>query len=374
VPRVRRVALNALFLAPGESGGPETYLRGLVPALAREFPQVEMDLFTTGSGARALESDGWAHIVRLHALPTEEHRRLRRQLSEQVLLPVAAVRNGAELLHNLASTGPISTPRLRAVLTLHDVTFMRVATFGRATTWGMTRIVSLAARDADALITGAAAARDEICAALGLAPADFQVVPHGVSLNGSGRPEGEDSVRAALGLDDRRLVLCVGALRPHKNQELLVRAAALLDDDVRVLLVGHQEEYAQRLGALARDLGVADRVLMLGWLADGRLERLWSMAACAAFPTRGEGFGLPLAEAMARGVPVACSDIPVLREVGGEVPAYFDPDDPRSAADAIATCLGDPARGGRGRERAERFTWERAAQGTMEAYERAMAF
>ena len=64
------------------------------------------------------------------------------------------------------------------------------------------------------------------------------------------------------------------------------------------------------------------------YVPDAELEALWGMAGCAAFPTRGEGFGLPVVEAMARGVPVACSDIPVLREVGGELPRCFDPGRP----------------------------------------------
>jgi glycosyltransferase involved in cell wall biosynthesis len=76
---------------------------------------------------------------------------------------------------------------------------------------------------------------------------------------------------------------------------------------------------------------------------------------------------------MVRGVPVACSDIPVLREVGGEVPHYFDPHDARSAADAISAALSNDERVALGRARAATFTWERAAVGTFGAYERAVA-
>jgi glycosyltransferase involved in cell wall biosynthesis len=370
---VESVALNALFLAPGDSGGPETYLRELVSALANEYPGLRLVLFTTGSGRRALAADGFGQIAELRALPAEEYRRARRQFAEQILLPVAARRAGVRLLHSLASTGPIRTPGLASVVTVHDVTFIRIGTFGRATTWGMRQVVTRAARDADALIAVSAAARDDICRAIALDPARFTIVPHGAGPVPRGEPADERAVRAHLGLDGRRLVLCVAALRPHKNQELLVRATPHLPEDVLVVLAGRQEPYAERLRELSRELRVDERVRLAGYLPEPELERAWLLASCAAFPTRAEGFGLPVLEAMARGVPVACSDIPALRELGGEVPRYFDPDDPAGAARAVAASLGDRERGRRGAERAKRFSWSEAARGTMEAYERAVA-
>jgi glycosyltransferase involved in cell wall biosynthesis len=368
---VQSVALNAMFLAPGDSGGPETYLRELVRALAAEYPQLCITVLTTGSGGRALRADGYEELADVRALPAEEYSRFRRQFAEQLLVQVHARRAGAELLHSLASTGPVRTPGLASVVTLHDVTFMHMPTFGRVTTWGMSQVVSRAARDADSLIAVSAAARDEICATLGLDPAAFTVVPHGVGPVPRAEPAPEPALRERLGLGDGRLVLCVAALRPHKNQELLIRALPELPADVTVVLAGRQEDYAETLRGLASALGVDDRLRLSGYLSDAELERLWSMTSCAAFPTRAEGFGLPVLEAMARGVPVACSDIPVLREVGGDVPQYFDPHDPVDAARAIEAGLEGRRDGGR--ERAARFTWEAAAHGTWAAYERALA-
>ena len=117
---------------------------------------------------------------------------------------------------------------------------------------------------------------------------------------------------------------------------------------------------------------MAERVRFLDYVPDRDLEALWRIADCAAFPTLGEGFGLPVLEAMQRGVPVACSDIPVLREVGLELPFYFDPRDSQSAAAAISAALRDRSRTDAGRSHAATFTWERAANGTFEAYERAI--
>jgi glycosyltransferase involved in cell wall biosynthesis len=237
----------------------------------------------------------------------------------------------------------------------------------------MTQVVRRAAHDADSLIAVSSAARDEICSTLGIDPSRFTVVPHGVGDVPRAEPAAEPQLRQRLGLPGGgRIVLCVAAVRPHKNQELLVRTLPRLPDDVTLVLAGRHEPYADRVREVASELGVADRLRLTGYLSDGELERLWSLADCAAFPTRAEGFGLPVLEAMARGVPVACSDIPVLREVGGDVPEYFDPSDPEAAGAAITAVLSDPGSGARGTERAGRFSWADAARGTMEAYERAL--
>jgi glycosyltransferase involved in cell wall biosynthesis len=373
VPVPRHVVLNALFLEPGASGGPETYLRGLAPALSRLRPEARLTVVTTRSGAAALARDGWPRWCGVWSLPCEEGQRGRRQLAEQILLPAFARRLGADLLHSLASIGPIRTPGLAHVVTVHDVTFLRMRTFGRVTTWGMGQVIARASRDADALISGTAVARDTICAALGLPPDAFTVVHHGVDGAAASSPASPAEVRARYGLGDRRVVLCVAAKRPHKNQELLVRAARMLPGDAVIVLAGHPEPYDAELRALAAELGVADRVVFADWVPAEHLEGLWALAGCAAFPTRAEGFGIPVIEALGRGVPVAASDLPVLREVADDLPRWFDADDPAAAAAAIVAALEDPGDVvTAGPAWAARFTWEAAARGTWTAYERAL--
>jgi glycosyltransferase involved in cell wall biosynthesis len=367
---LRTVGINALFLDPGRSGGPETYLRELVGALVDEAPRIRFVVITTRRGAAALVHDGWQQRAELIALPADEGERVRRQVAEQLLLPRLAQRRRFDVLHSLASVAPI-VARVPHVITLHDTTFMRLRTFGALTTYGMQLVISQAAPRADALLTGSAAARDEICAALGLAPERFVVVPHGLGRTRTVASSDHDDVRRRHGLDGDRLVLCVAAKRPHKNQEVLVRAAPLLGDRTDVLLAGHPEPYDEELRRIAAEDG-ATRVRFADYVSDADLEALWELAACAVFPTLAEGFGLPVVEAMARGVPVACSDLPVLREVGGDVPCYFDPHDPASVASAAETAIREaPARIPAGRERASEFSWSAAARATLEAYERA---
>jgi glycosyltransferase involved in cell wall biosynthesis len=369
---VTHLLLNALFLDPGGSGGPETYLRGLAPALQNARPGTRITVATTRSGAEALRADGWDSWAGIRALPCEEGQRGRRQLCEQLLLPALARRIRADLVHSLASVAPIRTPGTPHVITLHDVTFFRESTFSGLTTFGMRQVVSRAARHADALIAVTQAAQDEIVHELDLDSTRFSVVHHGATLPGRppALPEGE--VRERLRLRDRRVVLCVAAKRPHKNQELLVRAAAQLPDDVVVVLAGHPEPYDAELRSLAGGLGVDGSVLFADYVPDDELEALWEMAGCAAFPTRAEGFGMPVLDALARGVPVACSDLAVLREVGGDLPCFFDPDDPADAARKVAEALTLPHPLPGAGEWAGRFSWDAAAAGTWRAYDRAL--
>jgi glycosyltransferase involved in cell wall biosynthesis len=185
-------------------------------------------------------------------------------------------------------------------------------------------------------------------------------------------PTPGERVRARYDLAGAKVVLCVAAKRPHKNQELLVRAAPLLDADTVIVLAGHAEPYELALRALADELDVARRIRFLDYVSDPDLEGMWSIAECAAFPTLSEGFGIPVIEALAHGVPVAASAIPVLREIGADLPHYFDPHDPLGAAQAIRAACADERARAQGPVHAARFTWAGSAQGTYETYERVL--
>ncbi len=368
------IAVNAMFLDPGVSGGVETYVRALVPTMAQLAPAARFIVFTTGRGSTALRADPAFAGVEIVRLPAEEGQRLRRLRAEQLALPRAARRRGADLLWSTASVAPVR-PGMRSAITLHDVTMFEHATFGRLTTTAMRLTMETPARHADVLISGSAAARDRACAVFGLDPSRFVVVPHG-----AGRPPAdlvavtpELKVRERYGLSGARVVLCVAAKRPHKNQELLVRAMTSLPEDVVLVLAGHPEPYDTDLRELARTSGVDRRVRFADYVPDADLEALFALADVAAFPTRAEGFGLPVVEAMARGVPVVAADIPVLREVGGDAVLYADPDDPGAAAAAIQQALAHYDKlAAAGHDRARCFTWEAAAQGTLDAFDRAL--
>ena len=367
---LRRVGLNAIFLDPGVSGGSETYLRHLGPALAAEAPSLELEVATTRRGAAALLGEGWGDFARVTALPVDQGERWRNLYASQLGVPLHARRRRWDLVPNLASIAPYEA-LVPSVTTVLDLLFLRQRTLSRFTTFAMRWTIVPAARRADGLIAISAAARDDMCEIAGFDPGAFTVVPLGPGRAADAiEPTPEAEVRARFGLGSARVVLCVAAKRRHKNQGLLVRAVRELPDDVVVVLPGHPEGYDAELRALVDELGAQERVRVLDYVGDADLEGLWRLAACAAFPTLAEGFGLPVLEAMARGVPVAASDLPVLREVGGDVPHWFDPHDPAAAAAAIVAAIGDDDAAAAGLAQAERFSWAETARATLAVYAR----
>ena len=367
---VRHVGFNALFLEPGASGGTETYLRGLVPAMARLRPDLRLTVFTNGSAAASLRRANWDQFADIVALVPSGIRRGSRLVAELVLAPRAASRANCDVLHSLANTGPLHA-HVASVLTVHDVIYMTTKTLNPVTTLALRHLVPRAARRADALIALSESARDEVARVLRLPRGALTVIPHGISSPAAPAPL--EAVRERYDLVGRRVILCVAALRPHKNHALLLRALQGLPDDVVLALVGQPEGSSAALRAEAHRLAAHGRVRILGYVPDHDLEALWRLATCAALPTLAEGFGLPLAEAMSRGIPVACSDLPVLREVGGNVPHYFDPRNPDAAARAIHSAMHDGTARVRGPMRAARFTWEESARRTLLVYESALA-
>lgn len=368
------IALNATFLDPGVSGGPESYIRGLIPALAEVRPEARLTVVTSRRGARGLAADGWTEFATLVAMPCDEGERVNRLYAETLGLPRWTRRHRPTLVHSLASIGPVRPMAAPHVLTLHDLTFLRVATFSRATTAAMGQIALRSARHSARIITATQASLAEIEELGGVDPSRVDVVPHGRKPVSLAAPAAVEALRERLDLAGHRVVVNVAAKRPHKNQELLIRALPHLPADVIVVLAGHEEPYADELRALAPELGVADRLRMPDYLADEELEALWQAADAAAFPTRGEGFGLPIIEALDRGLAVACSDIPVLTEVSGGYAHPFGVDDPESCAKAILGALVEPPeRAAARRAYAAEFTWKRAAELTWASYERALA-
>jgi glycosyltransferase involved in cell wall biosynthesis len=282
-------------------------------------------------------------------------------------------------VHSLASTAP-AHGRFARVTTIHDLNYLMVpeAHFG-VRGLGMRVLVPLAARTAHRIVTDSASTRDDLVRELHVPPGKIDVVPLWIGRPADPARTPEDDLRARLDLGDRPVVLSLSAKRPHKNLRGLLDAVSRIPPDRRPVLVlpGYPTPHEEELRRHAERLGIAGDVRFLGWTSGPDVEGLLALCAAFVFPSFYEGFGLPVLEAMARGVAVACSDRASLPEVAGDAALLFDPSDPAAIARAIERLLGDPAEAERlraaGRERAARFTWQRTAELTLASYERALA-
>lgn len=253
-----------------------------------------------------------------------------------------------------------------AIVTLHDVIPLQHPEGMTAARRALWRGLAADALRASLVVTDSEASRAAIQVAFPRAAAPLVIRPgHGVAASGEAWPKWP-----------RPAVLTVGINKPHKNLETLVRAVAGLSPERRPLLVsaGPVDRRFPSLEALAKRHGVEADVRALGLVPEDRLAALYRSATLFAFPTRFEGFGLPLLEALALGVPAIASDLPVLREIAGDAARYCAPEDPAGWARAIAELTGDAAARAtlarRGLERARAFDYRLAAEALLPHYQR----
>ncbi|MCS7283680.1 MAG: glycosyltransferase family 4 protein, partial [Anaerolineae bacterium] len=195
----------------------------------------------------------------------------------------------------------------------------------------------------------------------------------------SPRPLAEvDALRRRYGLPES-FVLYVGSNKPHKNLARLVEAWAQTTDSgicSTLVIAGPWDPRYPEPRRRAEQLGL-ENIRWLGPIPEADLPALYSAATLFVFPSLYEGFGLPVLEAMACGVPVVCSNTSSLPEVAGDAALLVDPTDARALAGAIERVLTDEALRAslraRGLERARQFAWEEAAQRTLEIYRQVLA-
>jgi glycosyltransferase involved in cell wall biosynthesis len=361
------VGLNLIFLVPGQTGGMEIAARTLIPALREVAPGVRLTALVNREAAR--EDFGIDRVV----VPVHAARRVEWVRGEQQLLPGLARRAGCDVVHSLGSTAP-ARGRFARVTTIHDLNYLVVpdAHFG-VRGLGMRVLVPLAAHRSRRVIADSGSTRRDLIARLRVPAGKIDVVPLGVGTPPDVAPTPEAELRERFALGERPLVLSLSAKRPHKNLRGLLDALALIAPERRpvAVLPGYPTPHEAELRAHAETLGVDVR--WPAWISDADVAGLLRMAAAFVFPSFYEGFGLPVLEAMAAGVPVACSDRSSLPEVAGDAALLFDPADPRSIAAAVERLLADPGDlSARGRAQAARFTWRRTAELTLASYERAL--
>ncbi len=373
----RRIGINALFLEP-RMGGLDTYVRALLPELMRLAPQVRFSVFCSAGGREYIERERWSQEVDLITHPLLGRRGLK-AVGELTVLGAIAGRR-VDLLHSVAMTAPLRTSAVN-VVTLADVTWIVAPDPGEMGTVRVWRaLVPPVARRADRLIALSQAGAAHIVEHLRVPAERIDVIPLAAGRHVGSIPTPAQELRTRLELGQGPVILSVSAKKVHKNLSRLVQAMAAVvqrHPDAMLVLPGNPTAHEEELREMARGLGIAANVAFPAYVDAEDLEGLYALAECFVFASINEGFGIPILEAMRRGVPVACSNASALPEVAGNAARYFDPHSIPDIAQALNELLEDPALAKRlaalGAQREATFTWEATAKATLESYARAWA-
>jgi len=352
-----RIGINALYLIPGGVGGTEIYLRELLAALADLDQTNEYLVFTN----LETQFDLVPKQANFHWKPQAVHARFRpaRILWEQIVLPFEAARYRLDVLFNPGFTAPLFPP-CRQVTVFHDLQHKRHPEYFRwfdLPFWQF--LLWMAAHRSHRLIAVSEATRSDLLRFYSIPKERIAVVHHGV----------EPAFSRLDRSHTESYLLCVSTLHPHKNLPRLIRAYGRKKRDFRLILAGLRGFHAEAIERLIEDLKLQDSVRITGWVPREELYSLYARARAFVYPSTFEGFRMPVLEAMAAGIPVACSDIPPLREVAADAALFFDPLNEDDIASGIERVMSDASLQERlttaGRERARPFTWVRCAEQTL---------
>lgn len=359
----RRIGVNALYLIPGGVGGTEIYLRSLLSALAEIDSVNRYFIFTNRETGPDLVPGG-ANFTQVPQAVRAVFRPAR-LLWEQTALPLAALRLKLDVLLNPGFTAPIASSCAQ-VTVFHDLQHKRHPEYFRwfdLPFWNF--FLYWSAQVSQCVLADSEATAADLRAWYRLPESKLRIVPLGVDA-------------AFFGLAARRsperFLLAVSTLHPHKNLDGLLRAFAEFrraHPEFRLVVCGIHGFFSAELHALRDSLGLDGAVDFPGWIPREKLHDLYSRAWAFIYPSRFEGFGLPVLEALAAGVPTACSEIEPLSGIAATAALKFDPADPHAIAEAMHRIATDASLRQRlaaaGPIRAAEFSWRATAALTLEA-------
>lgn len=368
-----RIGVNALYLLPGKVGGSEIYVRNLVKWLPRAGKGDEFIILVNRESAGVFEEvPGAVKVVRCNVSASNRPARI---LYEQTVLPFLAVRHGLDALLSAGMTGPFvaTVPTFTMIYDLQHVN--QPQNFGKLYLLFLKSIIYMSAKRADAVLTLSEKSKRDILKHYNIGP-ERVCVTYLASDRAVFRGREDEEVAAVRKKYDlpSSFVLYIASSLPHKNYERLLQAFKIVKarhKELKLVLIGARDYGHDIIKKKIEELGLTGEVVFLGWLPFEDIPVIYSAADLFVFPSLHEGFGIPVLEAMASGVPVVCSNIEPLDEVAGGAARLVDPSDSESIAEGMREVLEN--RGLRDRlvkdgfERAAMFSWEKTAKDTLKA-------
>ncbi len=364
--------------AQGRPRGMGIYTLRLLPAMAAvsDRPEIRVAL------ARCAGPDPWPGLKGIERVWGSGKNTI---LWEQRELPRLAVRSRASLLHCTANASPWKS-EVPHVVTVHDAIFIRKLSQISGAVYPRQLLAHYyyyygaapGAARAKLVLTDSEYSRLELIDKLRLKPEKIRVIPLGVPHQLASLHESEVGKTLAELKIPRPYILGFGAIDLRKNTANLVRAFAQIPSRAAATLVlaGLEMARRSRIPKLVNNLDLKDRVRILEYVNEKELMALFQGAAVLAYPTRAEGFGLPVLQAFYLGVPVVTSQAGSIPELAGKAACYAEPENPNSMARAILSVLIDSQKAHdlamAGHRRSGHFTWETAARKTLSAYREAL--
>jgi glycosyltransferase involved in cell wall biosynthesis len=371
-----RIGIDATALPP-QPVGAGNYIIQLIRALADLKVDDEFVIFTHRRGHALIslpKHDSFEWIILDDRNPSS------RLIWEQLLFPQLIKKSGVELLHSLHYTRPTRLP-CASVVTFHDMTFFLYPELHtRVRRLFFPQAIRASARHADALTAVSESTRQDAIRVLGIAPEKITTTQLGV--DPSFRPindtDGRMTIAEKYSLPDR-FILYVGLIEPRKNIPMLISAYKRLIDggeNYKLVLVGRYGWMYEELLRQIIDFDLERMVHFTGYISQEDLPLVYNLSSLFVYPTIYEGFGLPVLEAMACGIPVITTDVSSLPEIVGEAGILVPVNDLEALHGAMIRVLGDEDLRGeminKGLQRAANFTWEQTAKLTFQVYQQVM--
>jgi glycosyltransferase involved in cell wall biosynthesis len=370
-----RIGINALFLLPGKVGGSEVYIRNLVKWLARVDPANEYFIFINRESSGVFEEI--APSVKVVQSGINAVSRPKRILYEQFVLPLKTRSLKLDVLLSAGMTSPFycSVPSVVVIFDLQHINLPE--NFPRGYLVFLRSIIRISARTSTKVITISTKSKDDLVRFYRIKPRDVIVTHMAVDRGVFFRRSREEiaSVRKRFGLPER-FILYIASSLPHKNYERLLEAFSLVKkriEGVKLVLIGARDYGHDVIAAKIKELELTNDVVFLGWLPFEDIPLVYAASELFVFPSLHEGFGIPVLEAFATGVPVVCSNIEPIKEVAGDGARLVDPMDPADIAGGILEVLTDMDLRRRliqnGLKWSETFSWEKTARETLATLE-----